>query len=958
MMRNTFARLAAGSSKSRVGRATPRTLSGSAPKAPSRVEAPPRPMKVADPPRPSSRVGMAHPRPGLVAGSDLGTATLAPTQRELEARTKLLESDGLRKKLADRVREFDPSHELADAAEWVATNRTCAAIVDAALSEAPEVEKTDTVVNLLGAVKNVRAQVQCTEGLVHLITEAANPVTADWTLSPLARVEKLSADVSVTLICAPTALSGRRVDTGLLHAPVDDATARRADRNRIVNVVYGESGAGKTMLSVGIAAKLNAAAAVFFTPEAADREIPVPGVPPPNDGNAIRNAAAVEYVRKVVGYSIPKGYRRPHVTRHRPFVLILDGYGQYPDFVRGLIAAQQKVRATIRDMLRLADHTPVVLIVTRTGVDGLVMAPGSKASEHELHRAAPRVWDVVSSGLKSPAVAAYVNTDPGPIAAGVRALVSNARCAALFVDCCNTLLSGGGFQGGAAWPGLIPQVLPCVVQQTIARFRDLSGIRGLSLDELLRVFLQSLAAQHTVEDLEGAFAELNTTLGTVVDHARWDGRLELPADGLRYEVAPAYEAMLLQLLGLGERPPSGEGFGEALADFVQLCVMSATCDGVSECIPARVGGGADQAYLPQPPGGWRMPLDLVQWLRALGASGRADTSAAATPAVDADWEADAAAVEAAVNAAATAVNAAAAAAAKRGDHAAARSAARAAERAGATVAGIVAAAQATAVATYHWPHPMSAAQSVRPMREALACLSLEQLRELHKFHAVIAPARKAAGGKAAILINGGNAPWADIVAAIAGTLVLIQAKRHTSATLRAMDVMVELHTMGCRAPIVVLGKWLDANFPPSKAPVHAPEDKAVAAVFGDTPYIKRTATLEALAAKLRADGQGMLGKMRRLPGWGPLAEPAPCGVQVAPGDVVADVRGLKRAYVVAAVGNVEALGPAVLEQLGAETESPVLLLHSPLEVARGHRLRGYYPVPVAYEAPFSVSSAP
>jgi hypothetical protein len=52
---------------------------------------------------------------------------------------------------------------------------------------------------------------------------------------------------------------------------------------------------------------------------------------------------------------------------------------------------------------------------------------------------------------------------------------------------------------------------------------------------------------------------------------------------------------------------------------------------------------------------------------------------------------------------------------------------------------------------------------------------------------------------------------------------------------------------------------------------------------------------------------------------------------------------------VAAVGNVEALGPAVLEQLGAETESPVLLLHSPLEVAREHRLRGYYPVPVACE---------
>jgi len=67
---------------------------------------------------------------------------------------------------------------------------------------------------------------------------------------------------------------------------------------------------------------------------------------------------------------------------------------------------------------------------------------------------------------------------------------------------------------------------------------------------------------------------------------------------------------------------------------------------------------------------------------------------------------------------------------------------------------------------------------------------------------------------------------------------------------------------------------------------------------------------------------------------------------------------LKRAYVIAVIGKVEELEPAVLEQLAAEQESPILLLHSPLEVAREHRLGGFYPIPVAHEAQFCVSSGP
>ena len=81
--------------------------------------------------------------------------------------------------------------------------------------------------------------------------------------------------------------------------------------------------------------------------------------------------------------------------------------------------------------------------------------------------------------------------------------------------------------------------------------------------------------------------------------------------------------------------------------------------------------------------------------------------------------------------------------------------------------------------------------------------------------------------------------------------------------------------------------------------------------------------------------------------------------QVADGTTVSGaLRGLKRAYVVAAIGNVKALHPAVLAQLEAETESPILLLHSPLQVSHNHRLRGYYPLTAESSPQFCVSSGP
>ena len=71
-------------------------------------------------------------------------------------------------------------------------------------------------------------------------------------------------------------------------------------------------------------------------------------------------------------------------------MLILDDFGRHPYFVRGLTAAQNRVRDSIRGLLGLAAETKVILIVTGTGVEEAALKAGSKPWEYWL------VWSLRS----------------------------------------------------------------------------------------------------------------------------------------------------------------------------------------------------------------------------------------------------------------------------------------------------------------------------------------------------------------------------------------------------------------------------------------------------------------------------------------------------------------------------------------------------------------------------------
>jgi len=287
--------------------------------------------------------------------------------------------------LAERVKKSDAAHALAQVSTWTAANPKCEAIFAAALSDV-STSQQQLAIGAQFDFGDAAKSVQCATGLLQLIAEAVRPTPKDWTTCPSANTFRLSASCDVTLICDKGELDKRRVLTAGTFVPVHADVATAARNEGLVPIIYGESGAGKTMTCVGAAQALRAPAAVYFTPDGMTVTRP-PKPAHEEQGETTgaykeaRNEAALDYVLKVVTHYIPEEHRRPHPDPLRPFVLILDEFGQHPYFVRGLIAGQVQVRQRIRGLLGLAAETKVVLIVAGTGVEGASLKAGSKPTD-------------------------------------------------------------------------------------------------------------------------------------------------------------------------------------------------------------------------------------------------------------------------------------------------------------------------------------------------------------------------------------------------------------------------------------------------------------------------------------------------------------------------------------------------------------------------------------------------
>ena len=176
--------------------------------------------------------------------------------------------------------------------------------------------------------------------------------------------------------------------------------------------------------------------------------------------------------------------------------------------------------------------------------------------------------------------------------------------------------------------------------QAVSGYCERNGLENLELGQLLCVILSAMAAQMSDTNdpvLPVELRRLKAKFGLLVDNGRLKrdaagktlAEIELSAGRPRFEVEPAFEALLQLAVGMGHRPPTGEGFEQAFADFLTVAIAFA---GLNAAVPPGAARGAPGLVASGPleemlkrcgvlgdlPSGWRVPLRVVSWLQELG----------------------------------------------------------------------------------------------------------------------------------------------------------------------------------------------------------------------------------------------------------------------------------------------------------------------------------------------------
>lgn len=396
-------------------------------------------------------------------------------------------------------------------------------------------------------------------------------------------------------------------------------------------IVYGDSGSGKTHSSIAVATKYKRTKMIGDAPDSDYRGICVyvcatEQVAANLDefethhkngtddaAKKTRNSAAENLVKAMVQTVIPSEYFNRTPTEEK-VVIVLDEMGGYPTFVRALCALHsEKVEVSqLPFRQRLAAWMSIKelrLIVVGTGIEGVQWQPGSLPGTFSTMRPVS-VWNDV--GVFLPETLRDAINQPSTAAArSAKRLVMNARAAVLFVNEF-TLLS----PTAQILPNDLRPMISMLVRSAALRFQRLNGLKYLAPHQYAHVMCQAMTAERLgIRQLPHApWKELCLTYGVLVDRAvasvrnldncqRIDSTDSSASDsspglflknefhGQRYLVPEAQLAVLLAVLGLGDRDSSGEGFEEVAADFLFLSVFMGA---------ATPGQGLDPATLCEP----------------------------------------------------------------------------------------------------------------------------------------------------------------------------------------------------------------------------------------------------------------------------------------------------------------------------------------------------------------------
>jgi hypothetical protein len=340
------------------------------------------------------------------------------------------------------------------------------------------------------------------------------------------------------------------------------------------------------------------------------------------DDTNTRNAKALAFVEQQLLLLIPQSVRdlKRNLEKYVA-VIVIDELGCYPTFVRAICAMHYVPKLPVPShpicdiIAKKLCVSEVRFVLGGTGCERPDLAPGSHAKSFTLIHVKTALWPVLAannSNVKvffnameatsaippksTPASGCFDGDESNLVAAAssssvfrmlARELVTNARAAAVMAEAIGMLplcVRVGWSPSDASETDNIQNVdllLGFLTLQTALIYKSLNGLSELRQDAFSSLMSFALAIAQYLPCTVGLDPAMHNALlceyGVLVDRATATTppavSLAKKFKGRRYWVAPALVALWKVFLDAGTRDSSGEGFEQAVADWLVIVLM-------------------------------------------------------------------------------------------------------------------------------------------------------------------------------------------------------------------------------------------------------------------------------------------------------------------------------------------------------------------------------------------------
>ena len=438
-------------------------------------------------------------------------------------------------------------------------------------------------------------------------------------------------------------LTDRHIETDIVKRKVCNEI--RKDMTKVLPIVAGESGSGKTVAAILAGGGRDGTGVVVYVHASA---LPADATfrKKTTSGTSQRNAAVIDALETAV-QSAMRGGQWPSKPCPASVTVVCDELGEYPDFLRGLCASRTAVRISLRKKLMVHQ---VSIIAVGTGTEAVNDAVGSSPSTYNVHLVGEGdVWRDLPRTAVGRKFKLALRHSRSASAVMLRDVVGNARAAAVLARVWQEVKSIFKPLSGPSVDRVCEAMFPGFLLRVVLCFKDLNRLKHLNETQAVDAAME--AVQVVLSQSSPAVParwKLMTRYGIVTDRAAllqardipkgWvrvpgaaavtEGRkkfhLAAPTAG-RYRMTPAQVAFVRLRYGMGPQPVTGEGFERLFQDYLILVTQASiaaavthrtTADGAMSTLKGRHGTG-----------GWTSMHAIRALLDVTGATGVAELDA-------------------------------------------------------------------------------------------------------------------------------------------------------------------------------------------------------------------------------------------------------------------------------------------------------------------------------------------